>query len=158
MKKNTHRLLVLLIVGVVLLTGCGSKLTKEFTITCTGNSNIMEGIKQTNTSIYKFDKDQYVTEYEITTVSVYDSAEVYQIYKESTEETVKSNDSDTITYNVKGDDATKTLTFGYKVTINKEDFNKLEDKDFYKAINVLNRANTSGMQCTFDGITQEDIK
>ena len=156
------KLLLGLFVCLVLfgITACGKKVESDgpFTITCTSEGSIMEGIQQTNKTIYHFSKEQYITDYEVTTVSKYDNAETYKFYKKSSEETVNSNVSTSITYNVKGDDATNTLTFGYKVTFNAEDLEQANEKEYYKAVNVLKRAEESGTKCTVEGIDKKDIK
>ena len=151
-------LISLLSVGTILfLTACGSKTTGPFTMTCTGKIDDSMS-KQTGTTIYNFDKNQYVTSYEVNTITVYEDEETYKLYKESSEETVNNNTSSQITYTIDSDDATKTLTFGYKITVNSEDLKSSEDKDFYKAVSVLKRAESNDLTCTFDGIEKSDIK
>ena len=111
-------------------------------------------MKQTNKSIYNFSQDQYVTNYEIQTVSVYSKKKTYETYKEEVLKTLESNDGSTSAY-----DVTKTIIFKYKKTINEEDLNALEDKDFYKAANVLERAKSgTNVKCTFDGVEESLIK
>lgn len=162
--KKKYLLVIFTTITVFSLTACTeNKKTKEsvdsFTITCKGKDNSIEGIKQTNKSVYNFNKDQYITDYEITTMSVYKDKETYKIYKESAEETANSNDNSNLVYNVKTDDKTKTVTFSYKIKINKDDLNKTEDKDYYKAVNVLKRAKSNpNAKCTFKGIEKNQIK
>ena len=158
MKKQ---LLFLFICIIVLgLTGCGKKeIIGPFTITCEGVDDYQEDLKQTNKSIYNFSQDQYVTNYEIQTVSVYSKKKTYETYKEEVLKTLESNDGSTIAYDVTTDDETKTIIFKYKKTINEEDLNALEDKDFYKAANVLERAKSgTNVKCTFDGVEESQIK
>lgn len=64
-------------------------------------------MKQTNKSIYNFSQDQYVTNYEIQTVSVYSKKKTYETYKEEVLKTLESNDGSTIAYDVTTDDETK---------------------------------------------------
>ena len=153
--------LLCLSILLILLTGCGKKteLTDPFTINCESNDSLMEGVQTTNKAIYKFDEEQYLTEYEIKTISVYDNEETYNIYKKGAEQTLKSGNSDKITYDITTDDNTKTVNFSYKVTITKNDMKDLDDKDFYKAKKVLERAKSNtNAKCTYDGIEENQIK
>ena len=82
-----------------------------FTITCEVVDDYQEDLKQTNKSIYNFSQDQYVTNYEIQTVSVYSKKKTYETYKEEVLKTLESNDGSTIAYDVTTDDETKTIIF-----------------------------------------------
>lgn len=150
-----------LLIGVTIfgLTGCTKKITEPFTITCEGKDDLMLGVETTNKSIYHFGKDQYTTDYEVTTISIYEDEEAYKTYKESSEETAKNAQTPIITYNVSSDDNTKTVNFSYKVTLSSEDLNALADKDYYKASEVLKRAETNpNAKCTIDGAERNQFK
>ena len=158
MKKIIYILIILVLFTI---TGCTpkNKTTPPFTITCESNDSVMEGVQTTNKSIYKFDEYQYVTEYEIKTISVYDNEETYNIYKKGAEQTLKAGNSDKITYDITTDDNTRTVNFSYKVTITKDDMKDLSDKDFYKAKKVLERAKSNtNTKCTFNDIEENQIK
>ncbi len=145
------------ILAVVSLTACGKK-DKKISISCEGKSQLMEGVNVTNKSIYNFDKDQKTTDYEVITISVYDNEETYKFYKESAEETAKTN-SNNIEYTVKSDDNTKTVTFSYKVTVNDEMTKDIEEPDYFMAKKVLERTETlDKTKCTLTGIKREELK
>lgn len=65
-------------------------------------------------------------------------------------------------YTVNGNDKTKTLTSSYKITIKKEDLDQEEDKDYYKAINVLKRLEdketSSYSECKIKGIDKNNLE
>lgn len=160
MKK---RILSSLFVGisVIGLTACGTdkEVAKSFTITCKGEDSSIEGVKQTNKSVYKFDKNQYVTEYEINTTSVYKDEETYKTYKESSKETIESNANSKVVYDFDTNDKKKTIKFNYKIKITTEDLKEVEDKNYYKAVKVLERAEANpNAKCSFDGIKRSQIK
>lgn len=144
------------------LTGCGEKeeeIKNSFTITCEGQEELMQEVKTTSKSVYNFDKNQMITDYEVITVNVYDNEETYNYYKGSTLETANNNDSGYASYDVKTDDTTKTLTFTYKVIITNEMIEQIEEEDFYKAINVLERAETNpNAKCTITGAEKSQLK
>ena len=153
MKKIVKGLLVIGISSV--LCGCGEN--GNISIICEGKDSSLEGIKQTVQSNYYFSKDQYLTNYERTTIQEFEKKDVYKIYKDSMEETVKKNKEKTITYDLKTNDNKKKITFTYKVEISREELDKQENKDFYKAINVLERAE-SNSKCKIKGINRKDLK
>lgn len=155
MKKLIYILFIS--ITILFLSACTKNEETAFKITCTGETPKENGMKQTGNSIYEFDKNQYITKYEVTTITIFDDAEVYKTYKASSEDTIKNNTSSQIVYDVKGDDKTNTLTFNYKVILNSEDLLSADDKDFYKAVNVLKRAE-SNSKCTIEGIDRSDIK
>lgn len=156
MKKSFLIIVCTLLLFVV--SGCG-KNDGSFSIVCEGTDNLMEGVKTTNKSVYNFDKEQYLADYEVTSISVYDDEETYKIYKEGAEETANSNDDSSLVYTVKTDDETKTVNFSYKMTFTKEMYNEVENKEFYKAANVLERAESnSNAKCTLKNIKREQIK
>ena len=167
MKK---KILLGLCIGVTVLglTACTEKkneeekeigITNPFTITCEGYDDSIEGVKATNKSVYNFGKDQYVTDYEVTTISVYSDKKTYKTYKKSAEETAKSSENDLMVYTVTTDDKTKTVNFSYKVTVNKEMLDEAEDKDFYKAVKVLERAKANpNATCTIEGAEESQLK
>lgn len=162
MKKNfiTISLLFILVMGVIVLTGCDAEMPESFSIICEGSDSTMEGVKSNNKSVYNFNKEQLVTDYEVSTVSVYADEETYQIYKEGAEQTANSSSEDSpIKYTVKTDDKTRTVDFSYKATLTKEMYNEADDKDYYKAIKVLERAESNpDAKCTFKGIKRNQIK
>lgn len=137
------------------LCGCGEN--GKFSIVCEGKDSSLEGIKQTVQSNYYFSKDQYLTNYELTTIQEFEKKDVYKIYKESMEKTVKNNKNKEITYDLKTNDKNKKITFTYKVEISREELDKLDEKDFYKAINVLERTE-SNSKCKIKGINRKDLK
>ena len=166
MKK---KILYVLLIGTIVLnvSACGNKkeeksLDGSFSITCTGKNPKENGIVQEANVVYNFGKDQYLTSYELTTVSKFDDFKTYKYYKKSSEETAKNNSESSITYNVKGNDKKKELTFGYKVTINREDLDAEENKTYYKAINVLKRSEDSKQssysKCTVKGIKRNKLR
>ena len=67
-------------------------------------------------------------------------------------------------YIYNADDATKTLTFGYKITISEEQYNASseEEKANYKAVNVLERSEDGKTslytKCEVSGIDRSEIK
>ena len=159
MKK---KILLGLLGGLVVLstTGCGNGITKPFTITCKGDNNATEGVNITNTSIYYFDKNQTITGYDITSVSVYDNIDIYNAYKETIKTTVK-NLNDGIKYDVITEDDKRTITFKYKVDITEKTLKNLEDKDYYKATRVIKRAETetkTKAKCTIEGAKKSQLK
>ena len=159
MKKKL--LLALFIGGVVLtLTGCGKKEIKgPFTINCEGVDNDQLGVKQTIISSYNFGQDQYLTNYSIKTVSIYENDEAYKIYRDSAFDAKEDSEESSLEYNVASDDETKTVTVEYKITIDKTDLDASDDKNFYKAASVLERAKSnSNVKCTFDGVEESQIK
>lgn len=162
MRKSfkTISLLFVLVMGVIVLTGCDKEMPESFSIICEGSDNTTEGVKTTNKSVYNFNKEQLVTDYEISTVSVYTDEETYKIYKEGAEQTANSStDGSPIKYTIKTDDKTKTVDFSYKATLTKEMYNEVEDKDYYKAVKVLERAESNpDAKCTFKGIERNQIK
>lgn len=157
--KNKIVIGTCLCLATLTLTACGKakQIEKPFTITCENNDSVMEGVKATNKSIYKFGKDQYVTSYEVTTISTYKNEETYKVYKESAKDTEENNDSDKVVYKVDTDDSTKTVKFNYVVTLEKADLNALEDKDYYKAKQVLERAESTGNKCKIKGAKRKQL-
>ena len=147
--------------ALISLTGCGKKENKKekksFTITCNGTTTDDMGTQVSN-AVYKFDKNQYITSYSIKTITTYNTEEAYKIYKESSEQTAATPENDRIKYTVSSDDASKKVTFSYEVTINEEDYEKADDKDYYKAKNVLERAESNKTKCSVSGIDKSKIK
>ena len=165
-----RKVLYILFVGILILgtTACVTKRNEAktseglFTITCTGEMPKENGMTQTATAVYEFDKDQYAISYQVTTVSVFDDVSVYKTYKDSGEETAKETTDSSVVYNVKGDDKTNTLTTTYKVTIKSEDLDKADDKEAYRAINILKKSEnpetSSYSKCDIKGIDRSKLK
>ena len=152
----------LLIITVCVVSGCEKKENKEeksetFTITCEINNPKEGGMTVSNTSKYVFNKDQYATSYELATIIVFDEEEVYKIYKESNEEMARTNTNEKLEFNISGDDETRTLTSGYKVSISSEELEQDPDKDFYKAKNVLERLEENKAKCNIEGIDRSNL-
>ncbi len=148
-----------LALAAITLTACGKakSIDKAFTITCENNDSGMEGVKSTNKSIYNFRKDQYIKNYEVTTISTYENEETYIIYRDSAKDSAENNDSDRVVYTVDTDDDSKTVNFSYKVTLDKADINALTDKDYYKAKKVLERAEATGAKCKITGADRKQL-
>ena len=154
--KNRIVLGILILISVFIITGCENK--KAFTITCEGKKTDLEGIDITNKTIYNFGSDQIAIDYEVTSISIYESEEIYKAYKEYFVEE-SNNSTNEIEYNVKSNNKSKTINVNYKVKLPANKVNKMKDKDYYKAKKVLERAETDFKnKCTIEGIKRSELK
>ena len=154
---------------VVGLTGCGKTEKKKeqksndlkaaFTIECTDEKDDSFGFETQNVITYYFNKEQYVTDYCVTTTQKFDDEEIYEEYKAAQEETVKNTSSDIVTYDLKYDDKTKTLVF--TVAIKNIDVNEAEteeEKAGLKASAILKSNEELKYTCTIEGIDKSELK
>ena len=158
MKKTI--IILLVSISIIGITGCKKSNNEEsdskmFSINCEKTKRKEDGITETNKIVYYFGKDQYATLSENSIIKVYDDPEVYQIDKENSEE-IASDDS-SIEVEIQANDATTTITTLYKTKITKEEIANSEDKNYYKAINVLRRSETN-YTCSVNGIDKNKIK
>ena len=154
--------------AVVGLTACGSDKKEDnkkedtgrktaFTISCEAKPEKENGMTQTSKAIYSFDKEQYVTEYEITMTSKFDKEETYKTYRDEAKEAEKTSNTSAISYKVTSDDKAKTLTIKYGIDLRKEDPKTQQDPDVYKAANVLEE-HKKDATCKVEGIKESEIK
>ena len=146
---------------VFCLTACNSSKNskdKEFTITCEGENKQNETVQKT-TITNKFDyNDQYTKYSELVIEATYEKEDEYKASKAVYEKMVATDDKNH-TYKLDANDSARTIKYSYTITYDKEELLKKDDKDNYKAINVLKSTEESGsMKCTIDGIKREDIK
>lgn len=164
MKNN---ILLIVMIGIVVfgLTACGGKkeetkkIAEPFTMTCEGEDNSVKGVINDSRATYNFGKDQYVTDYEVITTSIYDSEKKYKTDKEKAEKTAQSTEKPYVIYHVETSDVTRTISFSYFVTITEDALKEKKDKDYYKAAKVLKRVESnSNIKCTFSGVERNQIK
>ena len=170
--KKKILLLSIMFLGIFVLTGCGKEegessggglfspsakeITNPFTLTCESVDTSAFKTKVVTTSTYNFNKEQMLLNYSIVTKSTFEEDEVYKANKKRVVEDSKNN-KDTNT-SVNTDDATKTITNVYKELINEEKINAIQDKEYYKAPNVLKRVEVENTTCTFSGVDRDQIK
>ena len=154
--------------AILTLTGCGERkvdLTSSikleegaFSIVCSGEDGDGTGVKTENTSTYNFNDDQYLINYSVATKQTFTDKETYNTYKTAQEETVKGS-TDTILYELLSDDKSKTLLFTMAITdIDLSEITTEEEKDYYKASTVLERADTDIATCKVNGIDKNNLK
>lgn len=162
-RKILFSLALFMLIGGV--AGCGkTEEAKEntdgkITITCTSEKDNSTGIETQNVSTYHFNKEQYVTDYSVDTTQKFEDKDLYNEYKTAQEETVKDTSDENVSYNLKSDDDTMTLVFTMTVkNINVDDAESEEEKENYKAKNLLSSVESSGYTCTVEGIDRSELK
>ena len=151
--------LFILIMGVA---GCGKTeevKDEKITITCSSEKDDSTGFEIQNVSTYHFNKEQYVTDYSVVATQKFQDKDLYNEYKTAQEETVKDTSNENVSYDLKSDDDTMTLVFTMNVKdINVDDAESEEEKDNYKAKNMLSSVEENGYTCTVEGIDRSELK
>ncbi len=152
------------------LTGCGKtesigdniKLEKgKFSITCSTDENEVGGMTQKLETTYNFNEEENAINYEVVTTQKFKDESTYKTYKDAQIDTVKSNSSKEILYNLKSDDAGKQLIFTMAIT--KIDINQAnqEEKENLKASSVLKSVEETTdpkYTCKVEGIDRSALK
>ena len=152
-------IVLMLIIGI---SGCAKNDNKNssdvITIACKDEKDKSTGIEIQNETTYHFNKEQYATDYSVTTTQKFDDKAVYNEYKTAQEGTVKSS-SDNVIYDLKADDKKMTLIFTMTIkNINVNDAETEEEKERYKASNVLKSVEDGGYTCEVKGIDKDKLK
>jgi len=159
-------LLVLTLLALVFgITGCGkieknNKNTNEkITMTCTGEKENSNGIELQNIVTYYFNNEQYTTGYSVTTTQKFEDKSLYKEYKSAQEESVSDTSNKDIVYDLKSDDKKLTLVFTMTLkNLNVDDAKTEEEKNNFKASEILNSNESSGYTCIVDGIKKSELK
>jgi len=151
---------------IISLTGCGIKeegsqikLEKgNFSIICDSKTEDFGSIKTQNKTTYNFNKDKNLINYSIITTQNFKEKSVYEEYKKAQEETIKTNSSESILYNLKSNDSSKTLIFTMAITdINLDNVQNEEEKERMKASTIL-KNQTETNTCKVEGIDKSELK
>ena len=151
----------------ICLTGCGKTEEKEevsnidaaFLIKCEAAKENMNGMETQNTTTYYFNDEQYIIAYSIATTQKFEDKSVYEEYKKAQEESAKDTSIEDVTYSLKTDDKNKTLVF--TMTIKNMDVSNAEseeEKETYKASNMLKTNEDAGSTCTVNGISKDALE
>ena len=158
MKKRVLYSVVLLILAVGLI-GCGKSSSKKgFTITCTDEVDNSTGFEIQNITKYEFNEEQYAVGYSLITKQKFTDKDTYDIYKSAQEETAKYTSDMDVKYDLKSDD--KNMTLELIVKVENLDILKAseEEKEEFKASNVLKKSEENNGNCKLEGIDRKDLK
>lgn len=154
MKKNIFGLFFSLIICFC-FTGC---VDGTFVIKCTSKLDDSTGVEVQNIVTYKFNKEQYATDYTAVTKQKFNDRETYEIYRDAQEQTVNDYSSDDISYSLKKDDKKMTLEF----TLDFKNFDKEaksdSDLEEIKASKILKKNEDNDLKCEVKGISRSKIK
>lgn len=139
-----------------LLSGCGS--TKEFTISCTPEKNMYDGMENQTVITYSFNKDQFATEYTAVTTQTFYDESTYQTYKTAQEATVNNNGETTVEYDLKTDDDNLSIVFTMTLKNLIDNAKTDEDKAALKASVILNNNENSNIPCILNDISRDELK
>lgn len=165
MKKT---LLAVLFVGTLslVLTGCGKKEEnkgldiKGPRVVCTSEEK-NDGIKVTDKITLKFDADNYAKYQARETTAKFDSKEQYDIYIKEAEKSEDDEVMEDFEYSLSKNDKDKsytvTMIYNEKLLAEMLKAAKEEEKENYKASNVVKEYETAGMKCEYIEVSKEDL-
>ena len=159
MKK---RLIIILLISVVIISGCGKNNTNLDVALNKGNSTSIckkvddsDGIKITSTTTTNYDKDKYAINMKVKAIYEFSDKKTFDFYAEeskNTADTYEKMDSIVYKYEVDKNKMIITTVLGYQ----RLDINN-EEKENYTLKKIVEDSEKEGGKCQFTGITREDV-